>query len=67
MGLQTAQAHRVSRVERSEGETGTLRRTDDWLRELFSGTYDLREADARRRLQQRGRLTLRKETPRDER
>jgi hypothetical protein len=25
---------------------------DDWLRELFSGTFDLREAEARRRLSQ---------------
>jgi hypothetical protein len=24
-------------------------RSDDWLRELFSGTYDLREAEAMRR------------------
>jgi hypothetical protein len=23
---------------------------DDWLRELFSGTYDLREADTKRRM-----------------
>jgi hypothetical protein len=67
MGLQTPPTRQASRGARSERETGAVCRTDEWLRELFSGTYDLREAEARRRLQQRGRLTLRKETPRDER
>jgi hypothetical protein len=49
MGLQTPPTRRASRVERSERETGAVCRTDEWLRELFAGTYDFREAQARPR------------------
>jgi uncharacterized protein (DUF58 family) len=50
MGLQSPPTRRVSR-SRPEGEAGQACRADEWLRELFSGTYDLREAEARRRPQ----------------
>jgi hypothetical protein len=66
-GLQTPPTRQASRIARSERETGVVCRTDDWLRELFAGTYDLREAEARRHGEQRSRPTLRPETPRDER
>jgi hypothetical protein len=67
MGLQAPSTRQASRVERSERETGVVCRTDEWLRELCSGTYDVREAMARRRAEERDRPARRRETPRDER
>jgi hypothetical protein len=40
---------------------------DDWLRALFSGTYDLREAEAMRRLRHGQRASPRPEGRSDER
>jgi hypothetical protein len=67
MGLQTPPTRQASRVASSERKTGAVCRTDEWLRDLFSGTYDLREAVAMRRADERNRPAQRRETPRDER
>jgi hypothetical protein len=40
---------------------------DDWLRELFSGTYDLREAENIRRSENGHRPAVRPKAERDER
>jgi hypothetical protein len=49
--------------ERSNGHVSC----DDWLRELFSGTLDLREAEARRRSSNGSRPTPPRKTPQVER
>jgi hypothetical protein len=45
MDLQTPPSRRPSRSAKPERRSASICRTDEWLRELFSGTYDLREAD----------------------
>jgi hypothetical protein len=67
MGLPTPTARKASNVTSRERKPVAVCRTDDWIRELFAGTYDLREADARRRSEQDDRAAGRRETPRDER
>jgi hypothetical protein len=49
MDLQTPPMRRPSSSAKPERRSASICRTDDWLRELFSGTYDLREAEARLR------------------
>ena len=53
MGLSTRPSDKAQRSATSPRQRNGLNGcalTDDWLRELFSGTLDLREAEASRRL-----------------
>jgi hypothetical protein len=49
MGLQTLPTRRPSPPAKPKRRSASICRTDDWLRELFAGTYNLREAEASQR------------------
>lgn len=70
MGLSTRPSDKVQRSATSLRQRNGLNGcalTDDWLRELFSGTLDLREAEASRRLRKRSLPASRQATRQVER
>jgi hypothetical protein len=67
MDLQTPPTRRSSLSAKPERNSASICRTDDWLRELFSGTYDLREAEWRLRSRARNQPPRGSKTPQVER
>jgi hypothetical protein len=67
MGLQAPPTRPLSSPAKLERRSASICRTDDWLRELFAGTYDLREAEGKLRSRARSCPPQGLKTPRVER